>query len=126
VATDVLLEIYESLTPADNQTHRRYPFAVPPDCTELHFRVRYTPKLAPGRVPNLLTISLDDADANYRGAGHRHANDQQLALGLASASPGLVAGALPAGRWVLTLSIHTLVSARVSLRVQIGADATGA
>src|SRR5216683_1702408 len=94
---NMLLDVRELLTPADNQTHRRYSFRVPPDCTELQFRIRYTPKLAPARVPNLLTISLDDAEASYRGAGHRQANDQRLLLGLASASPGLVAGPLPEG-----------------------------
>jgi hypothetical protein len=121
-----LLAVRDVLTPVDNQTHRRYAFAVPRDCTELHLRIRYTPKLAPAHVANLLTISLDDAEGTYRGAGHRHANDQRLALGLTYASPGLVAGQLPGGSWVLTLSVHTLVSPRVSLSIQIGAEMASA
>jgi hypothetical protein len=72
-------------------------------------------------VPNLLTISVDDAHGVYRGAGHRHTPDQQLTIGLEAASPGLVPGPLDAGEWTLTLSAHTLVSAQCEVRIQIGA-----
>jgi hypothetical protein len=74
------------------------------------------------RVPNLVTISVDDARGSYRGAGHRHAEDQQLRLGTTSASPGLVPGPLPAGEWTLTLSVHTLVSDQCDVDIQIGAE----
>lgn len=74
------------------------------------------------RVPNLLTISLDDAAGVYRGAGHRHAPDQTLLVGIDSASPGLVPGPLPAGDWTLTVSAHTVVSDQCELEIQIGAD----
>jgi hypothetical protein len=74
------------------------------------------------RVPNLLTISLDDANGRYRGANHRHAEDQDLHLGASTASPGLVPGELPAGEWVLTLSAHTLVSPQCDVEIQIGAE----
>lgn len=72
-------------------------------------------------VPNMITFALDDAEGAYRGAGHRHAADQELTVGLEGASPGLVPGPLPAGRWTLTLSAHTLLSAEVRYRVEIGA-----
>jgi hypothetical protein len=74
------------------------------------------------RIPNLLTISLDDALGAYRGAGHRHAPRQGLVLGLAAASPGLVPGPLPPGEWTLTLSAHTLVSPQCEVSIQIGAE----
>lgn len=74
------------------------------------------------RVSNLVTITLDDALGAYRGAGHRHAADQRLVLGLTAASPGLVAGPLLAGAWVLTLSAHTLVTAQCVVEIQIGAE----
>lgn len=74
------------------------------------------------RVPNLLTISLDDANGSYRGANHRHAEDQELHLGAATASPGLMPGDLPAGEWALTLSAHTLVSPQCDVEIQIGAE----
>jgi hypothetical protein len=73
------------------------------------------------RVPNLLAISLDDASGAYRGAGHRHTPEQRLTLGTESASPGLVAGPLPAGRWKLTLTAHTVVSDQCEVEIQIGA-----
>ena len=159
-----LATIEAVLTPADHQTHRRYPFDVPPGCTGLHVEVRYGPKyLAPEdsraraeaaigaqaaslasrldapqltrawtqawtairgerRIANLLTVSLDDTAGAYRGAGHRHAPEQHLTISPAVASPGLVAGPLPAGQWQLTLSVHTLVSGRCDVRVQIGAE----
>jgi hypothetical protein len=73
------------------------------------------------RVPNLLTISLDDANGAYRGAGHRQSPEQQLTLGLDHASPGLVPGPLPAGQWTLTLTAHTLISDQCEVEIQIGA-----
>ena len=82
----------------------------------------YRPVAARARVANLLTISLDDADGVYRGAGHRQANDQHFVLGPDQASPGLVVGPLPPGGWTLTLSAHTLVSDQCELSIQIGAE----
>ena len=158
-----LLNVNETLTPDDHQTHRRYAFQVPSDCQELRIRVSYTPKyvsleesqalsaaalrrqradltqrlgeslaaswtadLAAAAetvpVPNLLTISLDDADGVYRGAAHRHAPDQSLVLGPGGAAPGLVRGPLASGTWTLTLSAHTLVSPQVHVAIQIGAE----
>jgi hypothetical protein len=73
-------------------------------------------------VPNLLTISLDDAHGAYRGAAHRQAPDQSLVLGPDAATPGLVGGPLPGGGWTLTLSAHTLVSPYVDVAIQIGAE----
>jgi hypothetical protein len=73
-------------------------------------------------VPNLLTISLDDADGAYRGAGHRQSPDQRFVLRLAEATPGLVPGRLPPGPWRLTLSAHTLMSPHVEVEIQIGAE----
>lgn len=79
-------------------------------------------RVHPGRIANLLTVSLDDAAGTYRGAGHRQANDQHLSLGLTAASPGLVPGPVPAGAWTLTVSAHTLVSPQCELSIQIAAE----
>ncbi|HEV7663909.1 MAG TPA: hypothetical protein VGQ62_10275 [Chloroflexota bacterium] len=161
----VLLDVQTTLTPAEHQTHRRYPFDVPPGCQKLAIEVRYAPKflsteesivlasqavgaqartlaerIGPAeaaqwtadqgrpttnmRIPNLLTISVDDAAGKLRGAGHRHAAEQTLFVGLAEASPGFVAGPLPDGIWWLTLSAHTVVSSHceVSIVIQMGAE----
>ena len=72
-------------------------------------------------VPNLLTISLDDASGAYRGAGHRHDQDQHLVVEPDFASPGLTAGPLHPGQWALTLSTHT-VAAQCDVSIQIGAE----
>jgi hypothetical protein len=158
----LLVEINERLTPADHQTHRRYPFWVPDDCAALTFRVRYGPKFASGSaglieravakqrtvllehhleselveawaqtsstsaqarpVANLITVSLDDAQGAYRGAAHRQGPDAHLRLAVDHASPGLTAGPPPAGRWQLTMSVHTLVSPEVEVSIRIGAE----
>ena len=73
-------------------------------------------------IPNLLTISLDDATGAYRGAVHRQDPKQLLFIRQRSASPGLVRGALPAGPWWLTVSVHTQVAPSCTYRVQIGAE----
>ena len=39
-----LLDVRETLTPADHQTHRRYLFDVPLDCEALEIHIRYAPK----------------------------------------------------------------------------------
>jgi hypothetical protein len=157
-----LLDVHETLTPADHKTHRRYTFEVPADCQALEIHVHYTPKLLSAedslaqaemslrdqqaalaervghavasrwaadveprsalRIANMLTISVDDAEGAYRGAAHRQSDDQRLLLGPEAASAGLVAGALPAGAWCLTLSAHTLVSPQCAVSIQIGAE----
>ena len=75
-----------------------------------------------GQILNLVTISVDDSAGFYRGACHREAPDQQLVIAQDSASPGLVAGPLPAGTWTLTLSAHTLASRHCDVSIQIGAE----
>jgi hypothetical protein len=159
-----LLDLRETLTPADHQTHRRYLFDLPARCRSVEVRVHYGPKFASqpdsaalarealgrqtaalstrvgarlaaqwaaemlrGRVdsrpiPNLVTISVDDAAGSYRGAAHRQAEDQRLFIGVEHASPGLISGPLPAGQWALTLSAHTLISPQVEVSIQIGAE----
>ena len=78
------------------------------------------------RIVNLLTISLDDAQGVYRGANHRHADDQHLQLGSQLASPGLVLGPLPPGEWTLTVSAHTVASDQCQLSIQIDAEIAAA
>ena len=74
------------------------------------------------RVRNLLTVSLDDAHGAYRGACHRQPQEQQLTIQPSHATPGLIAGALPAGDWRLTLSAHTLASPQCEVLIQIAAE----
>lgn len=87
-----------------------------------HWRARMGAAIGGRSVPNLLTISLDDAAGAYRGAAHRQARRQRLHVGRDEASPGLVAGELAPGEWTLTLSAHTLASAHCEMSIQIGAE----
>ncbi|MHB8618668.1 MAG: hypothetical protein ACYDAG_03715 [Chloroflexota bacterium] len=74
-----------------------------------------------GLTPNMLTLSLDDAAGRYRGAAHRQDPEQDIRLSEAAATPGFLPGALPAGDWTLTLSVHGLVTPGCRYAIHIGA-----
>jgi hypothetical protein len=69
-------------------------------------------------LKNLITLSLDDPNG-YRGACHRHDSVQELTLSAEQASPGLMAGTLPAGAWQATLSVHCIVTDSCDYKLQI-------
>jgi hypothetical protein len=52
-----LLDVRETLSPADHQTHRRYVFDVPRGCEALQIAVRYGPKF----VSDLESLALAEA-----------------------------------------------------------------
>jgi hypothetical protein len=60
-------------------------------------------------LKNLITVSVDDPEG-HRGAGHRHDPEQLLYLSEDAASPGLVRGRILPGMWVVTLSIHAIIT----------------
>jgi len=72
---------------------------------------------------NLITVSIDDS-RGHRGACHRQDPVQELYLSERKASPGLVRGALPAGTWTVTLSLHAIVTERCAYRLQVWAAET--
>ena len=68
-------------------------------------------RFAPDRVAtirNLITIGLFDAHG-FRGAGHRHAPEQEVTLSLHDASPGFVPGPLTPGTWTVELALHAVL-----------------
>jgi hypothetical protein len=69
-------------------------------------------------LKNLITLSLDDTQG-YRGACHRQDEVQDLYVAEKTASPGLMAGALGAGLWNVTLSLHCIVTDTCTYRLQI-------
>ncbi|PYE48086.1 hypothetical protein HUB98_01960 [Paenibacillus barcinonensis] len=71
-------------------------------------------------LKNLITLSLDDTNG-YRGACHRHDDIQELYISSEHASPGLMAGVLPAGTWTVTLSVHCIVTEACTYQLQIWA-----
>jgi hypothetical protein len=59
-----LLDVRETLTPADHQTHRRYVFQVPPGCEALQIDVRYAPKF----VSDLESLALAEGAVQRQAA----------------------------------------------------------
>ncbi|MDP4098133.1 hypothetical protein OIN60_15345 [Paenibacillus sp. P96] len=76
---------------------------------------RYAP------LKNLLTLSVDDS-VRHRGTAHRHDPQQEHLLGRTEASPGFLAGENPAGIWRLTVSLHAVVTERVSYRLEVAVE----
>lgn len=74
-------------------------------------------------LQNLLTLSIDDP-SSFRGSAHRHPPNQRHLLAEEKASPGFIAGVLPAGIWKVTLSVHCVVTptCTYSLVVKKGRD----
>lgn len=60
-------------------------------------------------LKNLLTLSFDDT-SGYRGCAHRHDSVQHLIISEQDASPGLIAGLIPAGMFHITLSVHAVIT----------------
>lgn len=69
-------------------------------------------------LKNLMTVSVDDPH-RHRGAAHRPDPQQRLFISDGQASPGLVGGALPAGMWEVTLSLHAIVTDSCEYLLQI-------
>ncbi len=67
---------------------------------------------------NLLTISLDDP-SGFRGAVHRHLNNQHLFVRKDSATFGLIAGDIPLGKWIVTISVHSVVTENCSYKLHL-------
>ncbi|GIO54784.1 hypothetical protein [Paenibacillus cineris] len=69
-------------------------------------------------LKNLITLSVDDP-SGHRGAAHRHDPEQHLFISGLESSPGLSKGALQAGMWTVTLSLHAVVTddCRYSLQI---------
>jgi hypothetical protein len=60
----LLLDVHETLTPAEHQSHRRYLFEVPLNCTALEVDVRYRPKYLSERTSReLANAALRDQAA---------------------------------------------------------------
>ncbi len=69
---------------------------------------------------NLITVSIDDS-RGYRGACHRHDQEQELYLSEREASPGLTIGTISEGTWTVTLSLHAIVTERCTYRLKVWA-----
>jgi len=97
-----------------------HPFTVAEGAIRLAVRFHYEPLQAEGQN-NLLTLSLFDP-RGFRGTGHRNGPDQEVEIGFSLATPGYVAGEIPAGTWsaeVATHWFHPGLPCRYRLDIQI-------
>lgn len=69
-------------------------------------------------LQNLLTLSIDDPES-FRGSAHRHPPKQHHFVAESQASPGFIAGPLPAGVWKITISVHCVVTAACHYRLAL-------
>jgi hypothetical protein len=133
-----------TLFPEASRTHLEFRLFLDRDFPALEVHFAYKPKLLedpaliaplaagarakfglvdapePATLQNLLTLSFDDG-AGFRGAAHRHLNDQTLVVGGPFPSPGLTPGPVPAGVFRITLSAHAVLTPTCTYRLTIRA-----
>ncbi len=144
----ILKETETYLRPDDERSNRYIPFTVPEGIKKLFITYSYSPKIledkeksyelirenilrdAPedvNRYPdyeeflplkNLVTLSLDSPDG-FRGAAHRHDENQYHEINKDFASPGFLKGEIISGQWTLSLNIHAVVTDICTCRIKI-------
>ena len=109
----------DTLAARDCKRHIPHPFGVPADSGQVDIHLHFTPAKVDG-IQNMLTLTLFDAQG-FRGAGHRGGNSHAVRITSAAATPGYMAGALPAGEWIAhaedPVAVRTRL-ARSSFRVR--------
>lgn len=91
----------------DRKGYRRHGFTVPAGTEALEIAFSYDP--GQDHPHSLLTLSLFDP-VRFRGAGHRYAPRQVIRVSPAAATPGFLAGALPAGEWTVEVDVHCVIA----------------
>ena len=56
-------------------------------------------------ISNLLTLSFDE-NGKYRGACHRHPNEQTIIISEKNSTPGIINKPLESGEWAAVLNVH--------------------
>ena len=102
-----LLSERASLTSAQARTFVCHRFRVPADAVALRLCFAFAPARV-GQHNVLLTLSLFDPH-RFRGAGHRHAPQQEIVIGPQGATPGFLEGPLPAGGWTAEVDCHCVL-----------------
>ena len=90
-----------------NKQHLQHRFMVPAGCAALEVDFRFAPAGAQG-LSHLITLTLFDP-AGFRGAGHRDGAAHRVHIAAEDATPGYLAGPLPAGEWIVQLDTHRIV-----------------
>lgn len=87
--------------------HIGHAFELPEGCGTLELVLSYSP-LTIGGLNNLLCLTLL-SPTGFRGAGHRLSTPQKVMIEPDSATPGYLAGPLPAGRWKALLDTFSIL-----------------
>jgi len=109
------------LTVRDAKRHIPHTFNLPAGASRLEIRFICEPAHSHG-LDNMLTLSLFDP-RGFRGARHRGGARHELLIDANAATPGYVAGTLPAGEWTVQIDTHRIMpgaALRYSLEINIG------
>ena len=94
--------------------YRRLPFDLPTDATGLVIEIDYA---------KTATAALDIGLSDPRGfRGWSGSSRQHIALGPGRATPGYLAGDLPAGAWAVELGLHRVPDEGLPYEVRVRTD----
>lgn len=147
--TTTLLSVEGRLSPAHEKTNIVHGFLVDEPLSRMDIAFSYTPKVLADEarareliiegakrfggeeagdliahwrrglpLHNFLSVSLDDPE-RFRGCAHRQPLVQHHLIAGSDASPGFLPGPLPAGRWQITVSAHSVVTDQCDYRIEI-------
>jgi hypothetical protein len=80
---------------------------VPAKASYIDIDFRFKPHSA-GDLAHMLTLTVFDPDG-FRGAGHRGGACHKVCVGRVEATPGYIAGFLPAGEWIVQVDTHRIM-----------------
>lgn len=132
------------LTPSQSKTNIRFNFDVPNGVKALRVEYKYSPKHVENMeksvemisraaqkygeeinsfddyipLSNLVTLSFDDCKG-YRGACHRHPNEQSIFISEKDSTPGIINADISSGMWSVTLNVHFVGSDEVEYSISI-------
>ncbi len=148
----VLKETVTHLRPDDSKSNSYIPFTVPEGIKKLFITYSYSPKILEDKeksyelirenilrdapddldrytdyeefmpLKNLVTVSLD-SPVEFRGAAHRHDENQYHEISKDFASLGFLKGEINAGQWTLSLNVHAVVTDVCTCRIKIEGEA---
>lgn len=135
------------LTADDNKTNIKLSFDVPDGVKSLRVEYKYNPKYVEDKeksidmiraacekygekiddyeqylpLANLVTLSFDDENG-YRGACHRHPNEQSIFISSTGSTPGIINAPVESGEWSVMLNVHFVGSDKVEYSIDIEGD----
>ena len=101
------LHLSGTLTARDAKRHVPHLFKVPANAKQLTLSLSFTPAVQSG-LANMLTLTLFDPHG-FRGARHRGGSQHTVVIAATAATPGYLAGPLPAGEWVVQIDTHRIM-----------------